>query len=735
MLTGSGWARRGHRHPQRSHRPRPIALPAGPLLYPLQEQQAVSGNFGQYRHDHPHGGVDLWTFLRIGTPVVATDNGAVYLIKVSSNGYGRAIYQRLSDGRTAVYGHLSGFAPKLDGPVREAQQAAGSYAVHVDLERRPITVTRGEVLGYAGDTGTDVPHLHFEVRDINGNAVNPMLAGLVVTDTRPPVLAALHLEALTPDAWVDGGKADGYLPFQRQADGSYTARMVTVSGGVGLSAWAYDTIDSTTRRLAPYELTLLVDGQERFRHRFARFNYADKLISRLSYHRGLMLARGEPFIRLYQLFERTVLHDGDGTGSLNALPPGDHTVCVLVADEHGNHAEGRLTLRVQTPPVVNRVEFAAAGNETAAAIRLSGARQVAMQMRAPGGAWLAPSPTQDGDRYAIRTAGPPQPGTEFNVQLVDEAGRAHNLLYRLAGMRQPPRSVEVLQAVRPTWRRDHLVVQATGGLVEGAWPMVSAKLGEIDVPCSAFWYDADRNETTAVLGLPASSGGTLRLRFLWASTDGTAVEQVLTFAYQMATAGGRVRSDDGLAAVEFPGRTLYHPEPLTISSCSPSTPKWLAPVGLAYRVGGCDDPLREKVNIALTPPPGAETAGIGVYLYDRGTWWFLNEGTTAQLGFFGTFALKRDISPPAVGALHVGRGTRPRFKIVVSDLGSGLAEAGIAVELDGQSQMCEYMPLKNQIVFQPAAPLSPGAHTVSVRLTDRAGNTTKRRLTAQVRPH
>ena len=113
----------------------------------------ITSRFG-YRH-HPitgiyklHTGVDLEA--RTGTPVHAAADGVVY--KACWQGaYGNAVTIQHGGNVSTLYGHCSRLA------VRAGQQ-----------------VRRGQVIGYAGSTGSSTgPHVHFEKR-VYGRPVNPM---------------------------------------------------------------------------------------------------------------------------------------------------------------------------------------------------------------------------------------------------------------------------------------------------------------------------------------------------------------------------------------------------------------------------------------------------------------------------------------------------------------------------------------------------------------------------------
>ncbi len=106
--------------------------------------QRISDGFG-YRI-HPitkkrqfHAGVDL--VAKVGTPIYAPADGVVEMAQRKGN-YGNFLLIAHGYGFKTAYGHLHRFAVK-----------EGQY------------VTKGELIGYVGDTGKSTgPHLHYEVR-------------------------------------------------------------------------------------------------------------------------------------------------------------------------------------------------------------------------------------------------------------------------------------------------------------------------------------------------------------------------------------------------------------------------------------------------------------------------------------------------------------------------------------------------------------------------------------------
>jgi len=138
---------------------------------PVPGAPTVSGSnlFGEPRTGHTHAGWDInapgWTGgpgFGAGTPIRAAGGGTVHYNHTSSGGYIVNIVH--DNGWTTSYMHLG----TKDGSI-------GPYAV-VDGGR----VEAGQVIGYMGDTGNPQAgafHLHFEIRDPRGSAVDPATVG------------------------------------------------------------------------------------------------------------------------------------------------------------------------------------------------------------------------------------------------------------------------------------------------------------------------------------------------------------------------------------------------------------------------------------------------------------------------------------------------------------------------------------------------------------------------------
>ena len=255
-----------------------LLLGADKEIWPVDTKPAITSSFGEFRPGHFHAGVDLKLYGRIGDPCRAVDDGWVSRIKVTPTGYGRALYLKLKDGRTAVYAHLDRFASEVEEIVRQEQEACRGFEVELFFETdSAVHFKRGDVVAYAGRSGTKHPHVHFEIRDDRERPMNALLHGITIGDNIPPNPVALAIEPLDGYSTVElDCQPRIYAHLVRRNDGIWGPRdPVGASGRIGVSVDAYDKMEAAENLLAVYTIQMYVNGELRWETRFDEFSYSE----------------------------------------------------------------------------------------------------------------------------------------------------------------------------------------------------------------------------------------------------------------------------------------------------------------------------------------------------------------------------------------------------------------------------------------------------------------------------
>lgn len=126
-----------------------------PYIQPVRVN-ILLGDGIEFRDEHPVLGISRWHYGQdfrapLETKVYATGSGKVVKASWNPFGFGNRIEVDHGYGFTTIYGHLSSFN------VVDGQE-----------------VTRGELIGFSGNTGVSSgPHLHYEIH-YNGKAQNPL---------------------------------------------------------------------------------------------------------------------------------------------------------------------------------------------------------------------------------------------------------------------------------------------------------------------------------------------------------------------------------------------------------------------------------------------------------------------------------------------------------------------------------------------------------------------------------
>ena len=247
------------------------------FISPLKIPLTLSASFGELRADHFHSGIDIQTQGVTGKEVVAADDGYVYLLLVSPVGYGRAIFIRHPSGYSTVYGHLDRYAPEIEEYVKAKQYENKSFAVTIYPPENKFHVTKGETIGYSGNSGgSSGPHLHFEVRKSDGEKpVNPLLFNLGIEDNLKPVIERLAIYPASVYTTINGRNGNLYLNLTG-ADGNYALPANTelrINGTAGFGISSYDNMNNTASRFGINSIELQIDSVPWFTYDISEFSF------------------------------------------------------------------------------------------------------------------------------------------------------------------------------------------------------------------------------------------------------------------------------------------------------------------------------------------------------------------------------------------------------------------------------------------------------------------------------
>ncbi len=257
------------------------------LLYPQQKYPVddfrspvdigivLSGTFGELRSNHFHSGIDIKTQKREGLKIYAIGDGYVSRIKVSHWGFGKALYVKHPNGFTSVYAHLQKFSPKIEAYVKAIQYNKKSFEMQVYPESDELTLTKGEVIAFSGNTGGSAgPHLHFEIRDSkNSKPINPLFFGLHVDDHKKPVVQGVFAYPIADSSHVNRSNKKLQININRQEDGSFLADKVTAYGKIGFGVNSFDRQDLAYNKNGVYKVALQVNGNKKFEYDFESFSF------------------------------------------------------------------------------------------------------------------------------------------------------------------------------------------------------------------------------------------------------------------------------------------------------------------------------------------------------------------------------------------------------------------------------------------------------------------------------
>jgi hypothetical protein len=324
-------------------------------LFPIRpgSPASLAGTMGELRNTHFHTGIDIRTNSETGWPVVAAQNGYISRAGVSSTGYGNVLYVKHPDGNTTVYGHLEKFNEAVGRYVLNERYRRKTSDIDLYFRQGQFMVKKGDTIAFAGNTGSSAgPHLHFDVRDPNNLALNPLIYNFTeIRDNTPPIAQKVAFKTLDIHSRINDrfGRHEFYL--QRSGRDYILSQPILAHGTIGIELLAHDVVDNARFKCGVNYIEVIVDSVMVFRQNIEQLNLAHgRSIYTVMDFRKLN-SDGNRFYKLYK-------DDGNnlrfyarspGNGKLRIGAGKESHVKIVMKDFHGNTSTVRFRLRHSDP--------------------------------------------------------------------------------------------------------------------------------------------------------------------------------------------------------------------------------------------------------------------------------------------------------------------------------------------------------------------------------------------------
>ena len=314
------------------------------LMFPIRpgERNYLAGTMGEIRGTHFHAGIDIRTSGIEGLPVYAVADGYISRVKVSTGGYGNALYLTHPNGLTTVYGHLKSFSKPLADWVREQQYAKQSFDVDLFPARNQFSFRKGEVFAASGNTGgSSGPHLHFEVRDAEQKILDPMRFNFPeLIDEAPPLIRKVAFTTMDKQSRVNGQFGRFEFDVTKEGDRFVLHTPLTFEGTIGVEMYAYDRFDGTWSKNGIPCIEVMFDDQKMFSQSITKLSFDEMRNVAVHMNYSEYVTTGQKFTKLWvddgnwlKVYEAK-----DWQGLIKVKDQKDHKLEIRTWDSYNNYA-------------------------------------------------------------------------------------------------------------------------------------------------------------------------------------------------------------------------------------------------------------------------------------------------------------------------------------------------------------------------------------------------------------
>lgn len=323
--------------------------PQGYFILPINPGQvtSLSGCFGDLRINHFHSGLDVRTGGVEGKRVVAAAEGYISRIRVQNGGYGNVLYIKHPNGYTTVYAHLKEFVGELAQYLTEKQYESKTWEIDLEVPKDLFNYKQGELVALSGNTGgSGGPHLHFEIRDPNENAIDPQLFGFKeIKDFTPPVIELISLKSMSADARINGKFGIfNFKPIKRGKD-YILPQAIKATGLIGVEILTYDKSANSPFRLGVHEIVLKMNEVQEYKFSLEKMAFHNKLDMNVHVNYEKMIKDNQKIHKCYveEANSFDFYESNDNWGKLK-IENANNLVKIRVSDTYGNNSNLNFTI-------------------------------------------------------------------------------------------------------------------------------------------------------------------------------------------------------------------------------------------------------------------------------------------------------------------------------------------------------------------------------------------------------
>ena len=302
---------------------------------PIETPFNLSGTFDEFRSNF-HTGIDFKGGK--GKEIYSIEDGYISRIETNIYGYGKVVYINHYNGYTSVYAHLNNFSPILNDYIKGEQYKSKSYTIKRFPKVDEIKVSKGELIGYSGNTGRSFgAHLHFEIRDTKTqNALNPLNFNYEYIDNERPIIRGLYV--------IDEeDKLSFSLPEQvkisKLNDSVYIGNDIIYNGSIGFGIDIYDIqYKNLFNRNGIYEIELLIDSLPLFSYKMDEINFSENHFKKLMYDYKSLVENNKRVLKVFTPpnSDLSFLKNNSFNGIIDPREVKESFVTIKVSDRNRN---------------------------------------------------------------------------------------------------------------------------------------------------------------------------------------------------------------------------------------------------------------------------------------------------------------------------------------------------------------------------------------------------------------